>query len=258
MTKTTINPKLDEILSVDPIAQVSEVFGKHHDSFSKEEQFLSLIHGMAINKQKSNVLRGLGDTHFGIKWNDFLSLLTSYGFVDGYSYEFEYDDFDGEVKKEMAILYYHPEKGLVVWATSYSEQTSLNAGKLYGELRYDKPVERKMVVGYGGSEYEEIVYTDELKEARDALNRCSHSAFMTIDKGLDFSLDVREGLINKLHSLEEHLVFTKVWTRPQFLWFLDFKEEKMPNYDYPELTKEKILKSPPELQNILHLYLDDK
>ena len=254
MTKVKIDGRMNEKLRVDPISDTEKFFNKHYSEFNKEENLMMLANAFRINTQKADYLKGLGDTHFGMSWDKFISIIESYGFKVGYKYDFEHDN--GEYADE-AALYYHPEKGLVIWATSYFNKSSVNGGKLYGQLKTNEKIEFETVKNEAwGTEYKQMKMTDSLKKSFEPLNNCSHGAFMNIETGIEFSLDVREGLINKLEAIGNGgLEFVKEWNNKSFLWFLDFEEEKG-NYDREEITNEKISKCPEELQQILKVCTD--
>jgi hypothetical protein len=249
MKNVKIDNKFDEILSVDPIAEVEKVLNKHHSEFNHDEGLMMLVNALHTNEIKSNYLKSLGDTHFSISWDDFISLIESYGFKKGLRYNF--DHRNGESIEE-AVLYYHPEKGLVIWATSYFN--GLNGGTMYGQVKSREKVEYETVIDKWG-ERQVMKMTDKLEEAYKSLNKCSHGSFCDIETGLDFHYDVREALINKIEQIGENLEFVTKWNKKPFLWFLDYTEEKDPNYDYVAITKEKISKCPVELQEIVSIYM---
>ncbi|PHA03024.1 hypothetical protein COE51_01390 [Bacillus pseudomycoides] len=247
MKKVKIDNKFNEMLNCDPIAETEKVLNKHHSEFNRDEGLLMLANALHTNEIKANYLKSLGDTHFSISWDEFINIIESYGFKEGLRYDFQHDN--GKCTDE-AALYYYPEKGLVIWATSYWNKKSLNSGKLYGQVKSKEKIEYETVSDKWG-ERQIIKWTGTLKSSSQSLNDCSHGAFMDIETGIDFDYDVREALINKIEQIGNHLEFLSKWNKKQFLWFLDYAEEKQPDYDYKEITKEKIMKCPKELQEIL-------
>lgn len=230
----------DELLHRDTIAETEKMLnGKDYHEFNDFENMIMLVNAMEDNKIKNNHLNSLGDTHFGMKWNDFIKLIESYGFIKGLRYSFvppKYYD-DEEERAENAIIYYHPTKGLVLWATSYGK--SINGGKVYGEVLMNKEIR---------------------KDIYKALHDCSHGAFATWNRDkeedeykeqIEFDYDIREGLIHVLTRIENTTKFASIWKDSHFLWFVDYAEEKQEGYDYKKITEEKILKCPIELQNII-------
>ena len=48
------------------------------------------------------------------------------------------------------------------------------------------------------------------------------------------------------------VIIHKIWTKKnKFLWFVNYVEENKENFDYKEITKNKILKCPKEMQEII-------
>ncbi len=238
----------DELLHKDSLAESEQVLGnKHWSEFNEKEQAFSLFKFMADNETKSEHLKSIGDTYWGMKWNEFINLIESYGFVSGLRYDFiapKYGFSDEADRIEEAILYYHPTKGLILWATSYSG--NINGGTVYGEINIDK---------------------ERWKEISKALNRCSHGAFAHYNgeteqdeykNQVEFDYDIREGLIHVLNRIENVTSYAPIWTERNFLWFLDYAEENQDGYDYRTITLEKILRCPNDLQDIVKVYLDKR
>jgi hypothetical protein len=66
------------------------------------------------------------------------------------------------------------------------------------------------------------------------------------------SHDIREGLFSTLDELETAGVFLPHWIeKNKFLWFSDYKKKKTKGFDYKKISKEKLLKCPKELQDIV-------
>ncbi len=163
-------------------------------------------------------------------WNDFKMLIKKQGFVPALEYDFIYNGFS-EPATEEAIIYYHPIKGLIIFATSFSDKTSINGGNLYGEIQANNKEDCSIIwkwLSTGGCiDQDKMIY------------QTSH--------------DVREGLFSKLELLESAGIFLSTWTKKdRFLWFVDYVESKQPGYDYEAITKEKIAKCPEEMQNIIN------
>lgn len=251
MRKVQIDKNFNEALKRDPIAEVEQVLNKHHSEFDRKDGLMMLSNAFHVNKQKSDYLKSLGDTHFGTKWDEFIDIIESNGFIVGLKYDFKHDEYTDE-----AALYYHPQKGLVIWATSYFNKSSLNGGEMYGEVKTNEKVEYETIKNHvWNTEYKQIQPSETLKKGFESLNGCSHDALSGIETGVTFKYDVREALINKIEQIGDHLVFVNEWTEKPFLWFLDYTEEKIDGYDYKEITKDKIGRCPEELQQILKVYM---
>jgi len=228
----------EQLLNHDSIAQVEKELGKHHSEFNNLDNMYMLFKGMKHNKRTSEHLKSIEDTYFGMSWDYFVNLIKRYGFVEGLTYKFKHISF-GEENEEQAIIYYHPSKGLVIWAETYGGD-SVNGGTLYG-----------MVKGI-----------EDWKTLSKALDHCSHGSSAYYDENgqmimkecIDFSVDIRKGLIHRLNNIESVTEFMPQWKDEEpFLWFVDYVEDKEPGYDYKEITKSKIKRCPQELQNIISL-----
>jgi len=217
----------EKILRYDPIYETEKMVKKNHWSeFDDLENMLSILMFTDHNKKKEEHLKSIGDTYHNIKWEDFKNLIKQHGFKEGLSYNFKH--YDDSTKEEEAIIYYHPEKGLVIWATSYWNKKSVNGGKMYGMIQYNE---------------------DNSNDMWRVLNGCSNG---TIEENYrNFDYDIREGLIHTINKIEEKFVFVNKWIKTPFLWFVDFTEEKQKGFDYKEITKNKIEKCPKELQEII-------
>lgn len=160
-----------------------------------------------------------------MSWQDFKSLLTTYGFKIGLEYDITHD----ENEVDEAIIYYHPQKGLVLWATSFWNKKSINGGTVYGMIEWD-----------------------DWKVACNVFSGCSHGGNGEDKNIRDFSYDIREGLIHKLNRIDSTVKYLPKWQGiTPFLWFVDYNEDDVEGYDYKTITNEKILKCPKELQEII-------
>jgi hypothetical protein len=228
-----MDQQTERILTHDSLYESEKAFGnKHWSEFNELERGLSLLKFIDDNQKKKDHLESIGDTHWGIKWNDFLKLIKQYGFVEGLKYDWlapKYNDNEDD-RIEEAIIYYHPRKGLVLWATSYGNKDHINGGNLYGEIKANSKEDCNTIwkwLSTGG---------------------CINSNLMIYKT----QQDVREGLFSKLEVLESAGVFQEKWIdKNRFLWFLDYSEEKKESYDYKQISKEKIMRCPKDLQEII-------
>jgi len=143
-----MNKQTEKILTHDSLYESEKAFGdKHWSQFSKLEQGLSLLKFIDDNQKKKVHLESIGDTHYGIKWDNFLELIKQHGFVEGLKYDWltpKYNDNEDD-RIEEAILYYHPTKGLIIWATSYGNKDHINGGNLYGEIKANSKEDCKTI-----------------------------------------------------------------------------------------------------------------
>lgn len=219
--------KTGELLRRDTIAETEEILGgKHWSKFDDGENSFMLLKAMCDNMEKAKHLKSIGDTYWNISWTDFLTLLDKQGFVEA----LRYDIHHGDNEVDEAIIYYHPQKGLVLWAESYWNKKSINGGKVYGFIKYDK------------NDWENI---------GRALHGCSHGPTKTAKELMHFDKDIREGLVYTLDRIGGQAEFISKWPERPFLWFVDYVEDDVPGYDYKAITAEKISRCPKELRDIV-------
>lgn len=221
MTETTKN-----LLNLDPICEAEELIGKRCENWEHDESVAALGLFMLANKYKEEHLKSIGDTYFDIPFNDFITIIKEYGFECGYYHDFK----DDGKKQQEEVIYFHKDKGLILYANSCFDKI-INDAKVYGEVEIDwKNHDRHKFV--------------------EAMYHCSHG-----DNGngtMYFNLDGREGLISNLEVISDTFVFSKQWTKAQRLWFLNYVDTEKENYDYNEINKQKILSSMPEVQKIIY------
>ena len=222
--------KTEQILTKDSLSESEQIFGgKHWSQFSEFENQFSIMSFMRDNEVKEEYLKSINDTYFGMSWSYFKDLIKEKGFIDGYSYEVKYKGYSKPTTEEI-IIWYHPQKGLIIYAESYSNKASVNGGKLYGEIQANS------------KEDEEVIW-----------KWLSTGGCVDIDNLIWYtSHDIREGLFSKLDTLESVGKFLNRWVKKdRFLYFVDYIESKIENYDYEKITKEKIKKCPKEMREII-------
>jgi hypothetical protein len=230
-----MNNKTESVLMKDSLGETEKILGgKHWSEFNDFENGLAFVSFAKDNKIKKDHLQSIGDTYWGMTWDEFKDLIKERGFIEGYSYEIEYKGWSEPIQEEMCI-YYHPEKGLIIWAESFNNKTTINGGTLYGEIQ-----------AYEGEENRHTIFrwlsTGGCRDAEKGIYTTSH--------------DIREGLFSKLDTLESAGKFLNRWTdKKRFLWFVDYNEEDIEGYNYKSITKDKIRKCPKEVQDIIGIEL---
>lgn len=180
-----------------------------------------------ISIKESNIT----ETSLTTQWTDFNTIVTRYGFEIVYEYEFQYNpEYLKTPSTERAALYY--KEGLIIFITSHECGTMINSGRLYGEIKL------KPNLSIGGL-------------------HCSHG--MVDKRGyVDFNFDIRYGLIKFLDSLVERGELSITWKlHGHFLYFVDYMERRNKSFHHYYITMNKIMKCPPEVQQMLALYLQD-
>lgn len=223
-----MNEKTRSILNFDPIAAAEALIGKQHEDWDVETDGMAALGvAMATNQAKKEHLESIGDTHFGITWQSFIEIAKTYGFKSGYCQKFTGTGWSGKGVEEEEIIFFHEEKGLILYAESYNGK-SVNNAKVYGEVKISENIERNQW---------------------NALNGCSHSG--NGNGTMSFDVDVREGFRFHLDALSEAFEFSKTWTKVPFLWFLNYMDTKNKSYDYEKISMKKIKASTPEISKII-------
>jgi hypothetical protein len=220
----------ERILTHDSVSCTEKALGKKHWSqFSDAENMVCLENTIRDNEIKNEHLKSIGDTYPRMTWTEFKELLLSKGFRDALTYEFECSDLNVS-RIEEAIIYYNPEKGMIVWATSFCRKKDVNGGTLYAEIQANSPEDEKIIWRW--------LSTGGCRDRGKRIYETSH--------------DVREGLFSKLDTLETAGQFLKEWTvKDRFLWFVDYVDTENPKYDYEAITQSRIEKCPEEFRKII-------
>lgn len=208
-----------EVKRSDILADVEKVTGKHWSEFNDSENGLALMLHLAESKRLEKEFKSMEDTYFGIHWNEFKELLIKNGFKEGLSYDF---DYQGSVDE--AIIYYHTD-GIIVFATSFGNKSSVNEGKAYLEMK--------------GEDCWNLLHSGGLYNKTEWL--------------WSNYFDIREGMFQEINKLKTNCEILKQWRKPDsWLWFVDYTESKAKDYDYKEITNRKIELLPEECRYILN------
>ena len=181
------------------------------------------------------------DTHANISLTDLVAIVTTFGFEEGYRRQF-ISNFDNAPTSEDEVIFYHEEKGLILYAETYRKSvinpcSSVNSAKIYGEVITNRET-----------------LTD---KQRNALIDCSHNG---IKKGsIQFDIDYRCGFLTKLSSIAKAFEFSKSWSGVPPLWFLNHVEVAALGRDYYKagetanrINQRKIVQCTPEVRKIIY------
>lgn len=165
------------------------------------------------------------DTHHGITWNEFKRIVKSYGFELGFRKKFIGTTWVGGDSKEEENIFFHKEKGLILYAESFSTKFVYKAN-VYGELKINE---------------------NELSQMqRYALASTSHG---TDGDRVYFKADVREGLYAKLDSISASFEFAKQWKKLNPFFNLSNSFENQTR----KVTREKLKESSSEVCSIVSI-----
>lgn len=164
------------------------------------------------------------DTQLGGTWQEFIEIAKAYGFKCGFCQNFIGNAREGVEEEE--IIFFHEEKGLILHAESY-DRTCVNSAMVYGEVKItgEELTDKQMYVLY-----------------RPCVNE---------NKTCSFSVQVVSGFCYHLDAISEACELSKTWSTDHFLWFLNYMDVKVENYDYKKINQQKIAACTPEVQKII-------
>lgn len=170
-------------------------------------------------------VKSIADTKPGTTWQEFIEIAEAYGFKCGLRQNFTGNARQGGIEEE--IIFFHEEKGLILYAHSY-DQTCVNDAMVYGEVRIkEEELSAKQL---------HALYRPYVNEN----NTCS------------FSVQVVYGLFSHLDAISEVCEFSKTWsTKNTSLWLLNYMDVKVENHDREKINQHKIDVCTPEVRKII-------
>ena len=213
-----LRAKALETAAEDALARAEEITGQ-----SYKESMVTRALGMALHldkaKRERSLMSELGDTYYGLEWDEFVKTITDYGFVLIMYLPFAYrPDHREKTTYPYHMIAAHPTKKLLLAATSYITDNSqiVNGGKVYGTVSIPE---------------------DTKTNRWQALAGCSHSR-MKKDR-VEFDYDIRTGLISKLIQIESASGGFVDWKdADRFLWLMNYAEEHEQRHDHEPLGLE--------------------
>lgn len=247
-TSNTLRTIIDTnlYLGVDRLDGMAEAFLEADEKPSvRLQRIFKESHGIDVEPNRIAMMRAFGDTHLGMSWDEFLTILGMSGFILGMERTYALDRVCPEAvmakHEEVAVLFYHPTKGLVVYATSFSYgKTSprvVNKAMLYGEAVPKTGVDTDVV--------------------RRHLYTCSFTVTpeRPLEDGVLFSSDARCGLVNQIAAIEAVCFLMPSWTDVPDLWFLDPSEMRREDFSHRhEINRDRIAECPDDCQAIFGDY----
>lgn len=208
-------------LRFDPLSQAERVTGKDY-KIDKGTESLGFAMHMVHSRNKQALLEFAGDTHFGMSWADFKSLLMKLGFTIHYTETFKKD---GEDFSDELLLAFDAKRCALLVAESYWGGKSINSGTVYFNWHH-KGDEFKWLSGCSGGAVD------------DAQNQA-------------VSYDVREGLSFKLREADSLGDFVTPWIKRPFLWLLTYKDSNTKGYSYEAINADRLAKLPTEVLKLI-------
>lgn len=245
MQESTIT---SDILNLDPLLAAEKVTGKSY----KDDRQTALL-GMFINQMKSKVVKGIReserDTYYRIGWDEFKKLIVSRGFTIDFQQRFEYEE--GRPRPEEIIAH----RGFVLLhATSFtwtdSGEETLNGGSVYWQTvcNLSNIMGGQFRVSGGCVGHLDIPGDYDYKKISDKSldkDRFIHGG----------SFDVRDGLFSCLDGIEAISTPIPI-EKDQFIWCVNYAEDKVKGYDSQQITRSKI-QTVPTLKTVIPLMWRD-
>lgn len=260
---------LEQLQSIDPMAEWEKITGKHYSQNNEIENLVMLSFVAAINKRKSTQLKASKDTHFGIKFDEFIDLMIENGFQIGYQGEYKSSSTSTQFERE--VILYDKENGFIVYTNSFAGD-GLNSAKLYGEIEpagyeYTEgdekkyPLVKEMYDRYQRSQQSPYAEDIDLKSyiEKNIHYHCvpKHSSGSGVNNSRNyaFDFDMRDFAISRLNKLKADSMFArpaKKWVQKnKFMYFMNYEEEKA-GKDYEEVTNQKLMQCPQEVRDIIN------
>lgn len=172
--------------------------------------------------------RSHSDVYYEISWENFVKTILDYGFFVGYK-----EDVSGnkyyESKLDEIVIFYHKEKGLVLFAESNDCKSSLTELKVYGEIK--------------------AIHEELTTKQKYALSNVS---FYDPNGGtITFSIDTKKEILKCLDIISENFDLCKKWSQIPLLHFLTTQEVIEKSSDYKQITMDRLMKSEKELKDIV-------
>lgn len=199
------------------------------EKISKDEEG-SMALGFVMNKIKRKVIeremKDRGDTYPRISFIDFRRILIDNDFKLIYEEEFQGKDY-----KDIQVIYWKDDEGLLLTADSYSGQKNVNSAKIYYNWK------------------SEIINASNVFELDITQNGC----FLQMKPYPIWigSYYANEALIYHLDGLRTYGEFIPEWVQTPFLWLLNYNDSdgEYESYSYEEINKQKLAKIDPQIRN---------
>jgi hypothetical protein len=227
-------------LKFDALAEAGNITGKDYKEDESTESLGVLMH-LSSTQSKHKLLSDLGDTTFSMGLDDYLKVVTDYGFEIAYVEDVRFTEPYGKKEKQDSRLYIllHREYSLVIIFDTFYNNTVINGGNLYYNLEIDRTVEGHARVTSSG-----------------------HVHYDTYDKEADKYLwigyhDCREGIITNIENMLEVGRFLPQWVESPVTWVTHFSdhysnsgiEESMKSLD--KISATRLAKLPDSLNDTL-------
>jgi len=122
--------EIKKILDIDPLSEAEKITGK---SYKEDEQTsnLGFLNHILVNEQKRKILKEAGDTQFSNTIEDYLRIVTGFGFEVIYQESFTstHKNDDGKYPTEQLYVLYHYKYGILLQFDTF--WGNVNSGKYW-------------------------------------------------------------------------------------------------------------------------------
>lgn len=227
--------ELRRLLYTDALAEAEKITGKSYKDDEKTSRIGMALH-MALNAAKTAALQEAADSHLGMNLDETLRLFYMMGFDEVLCDEFTARSSQPGINETYRLLW--RQDGLLATVESYAG-IRLNMSKVYYNIEFPRGSHTVMDVLSSGKMWSDDWDSPEGRRVWIG----DH--------------DAREGIRYRLRRLEEVGTFLPVWVEQPFLWFVTHEETKDADYDYKEITNERISRLPENIQYAIRGTLDE-
>ncbi len=241
--------KIADLLAFDPIDAAEKLVGESWKGNTSDPRNINIdvaalggVLAMEHGSRKKVVLLAADDTLFSDELGRYMSIIHDMGFKQVLSLPFQ-AMYDGEQITEFFFCFMHPQKGILLHFDTFGS-TSVNSAQFLYCLE-PKGDYRKVPSGVFSS-------GGWMSKGIGCIQRYDE---MPTDLYYTGYTDAREALRHKIAMLEANGTFLSPWpdNNNQFMWLLHYMDTKEPNYNYKEITAQRIAMMPEWAQEILNI-----
>ncbi len=225
MEKEFFKTELTKALKVDSLDLAERVTGKSYKSDDLTSA-LGLQIMMENNAHKQTLLIASGDSYYGMKYEEYISIVKNIGFELIFNKKFKSERHQCE---DQQFTFFHKGLGVLLDFDTFNVKR-VNGSKIYYNWNFGNTENwydyRSSGHGYGyGKHGDTHIWIGD------------H--------------DGREALIHNLNGLIEHGTLMPKWVERPFLWLLNYSDTEDKNYDYKKINEENISKFPKYVQEAI-------
>lgn len=220
--------RIKDVIAIDPIAEFEVRSGKSYKTNSEDENFAMMSYAMQHSALKAESLKKQRDTYHGMPLDDYLAVITEFGFVNVLCDEFISQKWG---HREKYLIFWHPD-GLLLSFDTWGGK-SVNGGKVYYNWVPAPDIDNR------------FRYTSSGHYTRNGVWVGDH--------------DCREGLIANMTAMKSAGAFLSEWEEQPFLWLLSYQDTDKLRGDQPNRnahkakTEERILRLPNDVQKAVRV-----